>query len=104
MMIIEKDIFIMMILLTGLIIMVISEFKAINKKKSGIRSGINHKIIAVLIRHGGKMSCLGISNYLDLPNEIVSARIAEMEKKGVINRKGNNNDEIYLKVNMNRVR
>ncbi|HBE80177.1 MAG TPA: hypothetical protein DDW65_20700 [Firmicutes bacterium] len=96
-MFIVQDFFVIILLLIGLFIILSKELKTILKKRSEAKNIVDHKIIAVLIWHGGKMTCLKISKYLDLPKETIIARIKEMEKKGVISTKADEQDNIYLK-------
>jgi len=95
---IDKDIIIILIILIGLLIILIREFQSMGKQSARLLNRTNHKIIAVLIRHGGKMSHWRICSYLDLPSETVTARLAEMERRGIIYRNGEDNDDIYLKI------
>jgi DNA-binding MarR family transcriptional regulator len=93
-----QDSIVIILLLIGLFIILTKELKTILKKRSETKNTLNHKIIAVLIWHGGKMNCLKISKYLDLPKETIVARIKEMEKKGVISTKEDEHDNICLKI------
>ncbi len=87
-MIMNRDFIVNIVILIELFIILYGEFKTAGDKRKKMKDNLNHKIIAVLIRHGGKMNCLAISQYLNLSMETVTARIEEMEKKKLISRNG----------------
>ena len=87
-MIMNRDFIVNIVILIELFIILFGEFKTAGDKRKKMKDNLNHKIIAVLIRHGGKMNCLAISQYLNLSMETVTARIEEMGKKKLISRNG----------------
>jgi uncharacterized membrane protein len=76
-------------------VMVIREIKRAHKRKTEVINRINHKIIAALIRHGGKMNRQRMNMYLGLPEPMIDKYIARIEKQGVIFRK--KNGDIWLR-------
>ncbi len=83
------------LLLIILSVILIREIKRRYEKKTEIINQMTHKIVAVLIRHGGKMNRQRINTYLGLPEQMMDEYIARIEKKGVILRK--ENGDICLK-------
>jgi DNA-binding MarR family transcriptional regulator len=75
----SKDFIVNIAILFELFIILWGEFKTAAEKKNQ-KDKLNHKIIAVLIRHGGKMNCTGISRYLNLSIETVTDRMKELER------------------------
>jgi hypothetical protein len=96
-MFITKDIAVIVILLTVFFVILVRELKMRSKKEAEITESIEHTIIALLIRYGGKMNCKIMSRYFDASEGMIRAKIAEMEKKGIICQEGNDHNEIYLK-------
>ncbi len=83
------------LLLIMLSVILIREIKRTYKRKTEVINQTNHKIVAVLIRHGGKMNRQRINMYLGLPEQMMDKYIARIEKQGVILRK--ENGDICLK-------
>ena len=73
----------------------IREYWLTYQKKTKAFNQLNQKIIATLIRHGGRMNRKRIGIYLNLPEQLVAVCIAKLEKKGVIYRQ--ENDDVCLK-------
>jgi uncharacterized membrane protein len=73
----------------------IREYRLTYQKKTKAFNQLNQKIVATLIRHGGRMNRRRIGIYLNLPERVVAVCIAKLEKKGVIYRQ--ENDDVCLK-------
>ena len=86
-------------ILIELSIILVIEYKAAKEKRTQAKENLNHKIRAVLIRHGGKMSGSGISQYLEISHETIAERLVEMERKKLIYRKGDDDEIVYIKTN-----